>query len=83
MAMLTLNEIENAVDHLTPEQKRELHRYLEESLRNGAQRPAHRGHGVLDIAPIRLGSVLQPPGADDDLLGEMLEGRQCGGRHAT
>jgi hypothetical protein len=74
--MLTLNEIEKAVDHLSPDQKRELHRYLEESLRNGVQRPADRGHSVVDIAPVRLGSILQPPEADDDLLGEMLEGRQ-------
>jgi hypothetical protein len=32
-------------------------------------------HGVLDIATVDLGSVLRPLTSDDDLLGEMLEGR--------
>lgn len=32
-------------------------------------------HGILDIAPVSLGSVLDAFTADDDLLGEMLEGR--------
>ena len=32
-------------------------------------------HSVLDIPAIHLGSVLRPENADDDLLGEMLEGR--------
>ena len=30
---------------------------------------------VLDIATVSLGSVLRPLTSDDDLLGEMLEGR--------
>jgi hypothetical protein len=34
-----------------------------------------RAHGVLDIKPVSLGSVLNPNTADDDLLGEMLESR--------
>ena len=34
-----------------------------------------KAHGILDIPPVRLGLVLQPYSADDDLLGEMLEGR--------
>jgi predicted DNA-binding antitoxin AbrB/MazE fold protein len=33
------------------------------------------GHSVLEIPPIKLGQVLRPPARDDDLLGEMLEGR--------
>lgn len=33
------------------------------------------GHGVLDIPPVTIGSVLRPLSSDDDLLGEMLEGR--------
>ena len=33
-------------------------------------------HSVLDIATLGLGSVLRPLTSDDDLLGEMLEGRQ-------
>jgi hypothetical protein len=35
-----------------------------------------RPHSVLDIATVGLGSVLRPLTSDDDLLGEMLEGRQ-------
>ena len=34
-----------------------------------------RSHSVLDIATVGLGSVLRPLISDDDLLGEMLEGR--------
>lgn len=33
------------------------------------------GHGVLDIPPVSLGAMRRPVQADDDLLGEMLEGR--------
>ena len=33
------------------------------------------GHCILDIPPVSLGAVLQPSAANDDLLGEMLEGR--------
>jgi hypothetical protein len=32
-------------------------------------------HSVLDIATVALGPVLRPLTSDDDLLGEMLEGR--------
>ena len=32
-------------------------------------------HSVLDIPRVRVGAVLRPLTADDDLLGEMLEGR--------
>jgi hypothetical protein len=32
-------------------------------------------HSVLDIPPVSLGAMLRPQTADDDLLGEMLEGR--------
>jgi hypothetical protein len=31
-------------------------------------------HGLLDIPPVNLGSTIRPCKADDDLLGEMLEG---------
>jgi hypothetical protein len=34
-----------------------------------------RTHGVLDIPPVSLGRVVSPPSADEDRLGEMLEGR--------
>jgi len=32
-------------------------------------------HSIMDIVPVSVGRVLCPPSADDDLLGEMLEGR--------
>jgi hypothetical protein len=34
-----------------------------------------RPHSVLDIPTVRVGAVLRPLTADDDLLDEMLEGR--------
>jgi hypothetical protein len=34
-----------------------------------------QSHSVLDIATLSVGSVLRPLTSDDDLLGEMLEGR--------
>ena len=36
---------------------------------------ARNHHSVLDIRPISLGKALKPLSTDDDLLGEMLEGR--------
>ena len=49
-------------------------------LAHGTVAPARRmegsrSHSVLDIATVGLGSVLRPLTSDDDLLGEMLEGR--------
>ncbi len=32
-------------------------------------------HSILDIPPVSVGAVLRPLTSDDDLLGEMLEGR--------
>jgi hypothetical protein len=34
-----------------------------------------RRHSVLDIQPVRVGAILRPVSAEDDLLGEMLEGK--------
>jgi hypothetical protein len=34
-----------------------------------------KGHGILDIPSVNLGSVRRLPTGDDDLLGEMLESR--------
>jgi len=36
---------------------------------------AQESHSILDIPPVSLGAVLRPMTTDDDLLGEMLEGR--------
>ena len=35
-----------------------------------------RPHSVLDVPVVSLGPVLRTPTADDDLLGEMLDGRR-------
>jgi hypothetical protein len=32
-------------------------------------------HSILDVPPVSLGDVLRPFTAEEDLLGEMLEGR--------
>lgn len=32
-------------------------------------------HSILDIAPVSVGAFLRPLAAEDDLLGDMLEGR--------
>jgi hypothetical protein len=37
--------------------------------------PLAKPHSILDIPPLSLGPILRPLTADDDLLGEMLEGR--------
>jgi hypothetical protein len=37
--------------------------------------PGPPTHGILDIPPVSLGSVVRPITGDDDLLAEMLEGR--------
>lgn len=34
-----------------------------------------KSHGILDIPPVSLGTVIRPIAAEVDLLGEMLEGR--------
>jgi hypothetical protein len=38
-------------------------------------REGARPHSVLDIPPVSVGAVLRPLTSDDDLLGEMLDGR--------
>ncbi len=82
--MSTLAEIEAAVESLPLSQQEALFTFLvarlgraenrgpQQSLRNSHQ----PGHSVLDIPTARLGRVLRPLSPDDDLLGEMLEGRR-------
>ena len=41
----------------------------------GAWPTMARPHSILDIAPVSVGGVLRPLTAEDDLLGDMLEGR--------
>ena len=40
-----------------------------------ARAAAPKPHSIIDIPPVLLGAVLRPLTSDDDLLGEMLEGR--------
>ena len=56
------------LDQPLPLKDREKVRVTVESLTTGR-------HSILDIRPISLGQVLRPLAPDDDLLGEMLEGR--------
>lgn len=81
--MSTLAEIEDVIETLpTPDQEK-LFAFL--ALRLGQGQPTllkssssvlkEGGHSVLDIPAVHVGSVLRPPSSDDDLLGEMLEGR--------
>jgi hypothetical protein len=44
-----------------------------ENNRTGSLRA--KAHSILDIPPVSLGPVVHPFTANDDLLGEMLEGR--------
>jgi hypothetical protein len=66
---------------LPAEDTQELVRYLPARLNAQAgdarfpMEMSPEGHGILDIAPVHLGRVLQLLTPDDDLLGEMLEGR--------
>lgn len=77
--MTTLSEIEHAADALPSEQKQQLVQFLLTQLgRNGGATlsvSTPREHSILDIPAVHLGAVLQPLTSDDDLLGEMLEGR--------
>jgi hypothetical protein len=43
--------------------------------KNPAPIGAGEPHSILDIPPVSLGPMLRPLSSDDDLLGEMLEGR--------
>jgi hypothetical protein len=48
-------------------------------LETAAAPPSPQGspsHSILDIPVVSLGAMLQPQMADDDILGEMLEGRR-------
>ena len=75
--MTTLDEIENAVSTLRKEQKYELFQFLARQLDADATQNLERfSHSVLDIAPIRLGSLLESIEHDDDVLGQMLESEE-------
>jgi hypothetical protein len=68
----TLAEIEAAIPKLNAEELAELERFILAQRQENAS--THR-HSVLDIPTVSVGRILRPFSADDDLLGEMLEGR--------
>lgn len=72
--MSTLPEIEAAAEALPLEDQKSLLAWLSSRVRQKG-REVDRGHSVLDIGTVSLGRVLSPLDADDDFLGEMLEGR--------
>jgi hypothetical protein len=77
--MHDLTELETAADALPAQEKRELLQFLVSRLHEEGIDTADLhlpGHSVLDIELVSVGALLQPPGPDDDLLGEMLEGRR-------
>ena len=82
--MSTLTEIEAAVESLPVPQQEALFTFLVARLSRQEKREPQPGsrssgqprHSVLDIPTARLGRVLLPLSPDDDLLGEMLEGRR-------
>ena len=73
--MSTLTEIERAADALPLEQQENLFEWLGERMRRRRLDNASP-HSVLEIPPVSLGQVIRPLNRDDDLLCEMLEGRQ-------
>lgn len=77
--MNDLTQLEAFADALPVDDKRELAQFLLSRLRSEGVNTADLhspSHSVLDIKPVSLGRVLQPLDADDDLLGDMLEGRR-------
>ncbi len=76
--MSSLAEIERAAGTLPKHEMERLFVFLAGQLgRDGMPDEANRSsgrHGVLDIPPAHLGQML-PPSGEDNLLGEMLEGR--------
>lgn len=67
--MSTLAQIEMAVPHLDAGELSHLER-LVHSLRI---RKAKKQRSALDLPPLKLGKVLKPLSAEDDLLEEMLD----------
>jgi hypothetical protein len=70
--MSTLAEIEAAIPSLTTEELAQLADFVVAARQKAM---ASAGHSVLDIPTVSVGAVL-PPQEDEDVLGEMLEGRK-------
>jgi hypothetical protein len=71
----TLDEIEAAVKQLPPPQQEELLFSLTLRLQARKGRVPATGRSVLEISPVSVKKVLCPLSQDEDVLGEMLEGR--------
>jgi hypothetical protein len=70
--MSTLAEIEAAVPRLNADELAELEKFVQAQLRKAS---IPKAHSVMDIPTVNVGRILRPISSDDDLLGEMLEGR--------
>ena len=70
--MSTLEKIESEVPGLSAWELLELERFVQSQRRKTW---ASSGHSVLDIPAVSVGRMLRLFPADDDLLGEMLDGR--------
>lgn len=73
---ITLEQLRDAILLMPDAQRRKLLDEIErvpstDVIRAAAPRP----HSIMEIPPVRLGAVLRPLTSDDELLGEMLEGR--------
>lgn len=71
---MTLAEVEAAAAALPVEEQKKLLRLLESRIRQDVAKPSTK-HSVLDIPTVSVGEILTPLTRNDDLLGEMLEGR--------
>ena len=67
--MSTLAEIELAVPHLAADELS----YLERLVHSLRIRKAKKQRSALDLPPLKLGKVLKPLNADDDLLASRLD----------
>lgn len=71
---MTLADVEAAAAALPLDEQKQLLRSLESRIGQDVAKPPSK-HSVLDIPTVSVGEILQPLTRDDDLLGEMLEGR--------
>ncbi len=67
--MSTLVEIETAIPHLGEAELSHLERFLRALRLHKANKPKR---SAFDLPPLRLGKMLKPLTAEDDLLEEML-----------
>ncbi len=71
--MSTLLEVEAVVPQFSVEELAELEKFVHTTRR---QKEQATKHSLLDLPRFSVGSILRPVSPDDDLLGEMLEGRR-------